>query len=162
MIMVRIFLVAVVAVILAAAITVPFAASAQSVSLTAEQRLQKAFDKRAELESQIREIEQEEEARKQEKAKIIPLVSREDRIASVRERIDKLDRTIEKLKDEAAREARGETVAKPASSSMRGKTAASEQKTAKPKELSLVDRQMVGWTWTAVRWAHPSARPDLP
>ena len=112
--MFRIFLVAVVAVFLAAAITVPFAASAQSVSLTAEQRLQKALDKRAELESQIREIEQEEEARKQEKAKIIPLVSREDRIASVRERIDKLDRTIEKLKDEAAREARGETVAKPA------------------------------------------------
>ena len=141
--MFRIFLVAVVAVILAAAITVPFAASAQSVSLTAEQRLQKAFDKRAELESQIREIEQEEEARKQEKAKIIPLVSREDRIASVRERIDKLDRTIEKLKDEAAREARGETEAKPASSSMRGKTAASEQKTAKPKELSLVERQAI-------------------
>lgn len=141
--MFRIFLVAVVAVILAAAITVPFAASAQSVSLTAEQRLQKAFDKRAELESQIREIEQEEEARKQEKAKIIPLVSREDRIASVRERIDKLDRTIEKLKDEAAREARGETVAKSASSSMRGKTAASEQKTAKPKELSLVARQAI-------------------
>ena len=141
--MFRIFLVAVVAVILAAAITVPFAASAQSVSLTAEQRLQKAFDKRAELESQIREIEQEEEARKQEKAKIIPLVSREDRIASVRERIDKLDRTIEKLKDEAAREARGETVAKPASSSGRGRAAASEKTTAKPKELSLVERQAI-------------------
>ena len=123
----RISFFAVVAVFLAAAITVPFDAPAQSVSLTVEQRLQKALDKRAELESQIREIEQEEEARKQEKAKIIPLVSREDRIASVRERIDKLDRTIEKLKDEEAREARGETVAKPASSSGRGRAAASEK-----------------------------------
>ncbi len=143
--MFRSFLFAVVAVILAAAITVPFAASAQSVSLTAEQRLQKAFDKRAELESQIRDIEQEEEARKQEKAKIIPLVSREQRIESIRERIEKLDRTIGKLKEEAAREARGETVAKSASSSMRGKTAASAsgQKTAKPKELSLVARQAI-------------------
>ena len=134
---------AVVAVFLAAAITAPFDAPAQSVSLTVEQRLQKALDKRAELESQIRDIEQEEEAQKQEKAKIIPLVSREQRIESIRERIDKLDRTIEKLKDEAAREARGETVAKSASSSMRGKTAASEQKTAKPKELSLVARQAI-------------------
>jgi len=133
---------AVVAVFLAAAITVPFAATAQSVSLTAEQRLQKALDKRAELESQIRDIEQEEEARKQEKAKIIPLVSREDRIASVRERIDKLDRTIEKLKDEAAG---GGNAAKPVSSSGRRRTAASatEKTTVKPKELSLVERQAI-------------------
>jgi len=136
---------AVVAVFLTAAITAPFDAPAQSVSLTVEQRLQKALDKRAELESQIRDIEQEEEAQKQEKAKIIPLVSREDRIASVRERIEKLDRTIGKLKDEAAREAQGGNKAAPASSSARGKTAASAsgQKTAKPKELSLVARQAI-------------------
>lgn len=134
---------AVVAVFLTAAITAPFDAPAQSVSLTVEQRLQKALDKRAELESQIRDIEQEEEAQKQEKAKIIPLVSREQRIESIRERIEKLDRMIGKLKEEAAREARGETVAKSASSSMRGRAAASEQKTAKPKELSLVARQAI-------------------
>ena len=50
---------AVVAVFLTAVIAAPFAAPAQSAALTVEQRLQKALELRAELETQIRELEQE-------------------------------------------------------------------------------------------------------
>ena len=136
---------ALVAVFLAAVTAVPFAAPAQSASSTVEQRLRKALDKRAELESQIREIEREREEQKQEKARIIPLVSREEQIESIRERIEKLDRTIGKLKDEAAREAQGanETKAAPSSATVKSSSSASERQTAKPKEMSLLVRQTI-------------------
>ena len=136
---------ALVAVFLAAVTAVPFAAPAQSASSTVEQRLRKALDKRAELESQIREIEREREEQKQEKARIIPLVSREEQIESIRERIEKLDRTIGKLKDEATREAQGanETKAAPSSATVKSSSSASERQTAKPKEMSLLVRQAI-------------------
>jgi serpin B len=138
---------AVVAVFLTAAITVPFAALAQSVTLTVEQRLQKALDKRAEWETELRALEQAPGNEGKEKGKSISFVSREQQIESMRERIEKLDRTIGKLKEDAAREAQGAHTSglTPASASAKNAASASEheRKTAKPKEMSLVRRQAI-------------------
>ena len=141
--MIRSAFFAVVAVFLAAVITAPFAAPAQSVTLTVEQRLQKALDKRAEWESQLQSLEQPLEDKGQKDIKIIPAVSQAQQIESLRERIEKLDRTIRKLKDEAAREAQGGHASESSPASATGRIAASspERKTAQPKELSLVARQ---------------------
>ena len=134
---------AVVAVFLAAATAIPFAAFAQSAALTAKQRLQKALELRAELDSQIRALEQEREDEEQGEVKTIPVVHQID---IMRERKEKLDRTIKKLKEEAARGAQGANGAKPASASATtNKTAvsASERKPDKQKQMSLVARQAI-------------------
>ncbi len=135
---------AVVAVFLAAVTAAPSAASAQSAALTAEQRLQKALELRAELDSQIRALEQEREDEEQAEVKTIPVVHRID---IMRERKEKFDRTIKKLKEEAARGAQGANEAKkpaPAATTT-NKTAASasERKPDKQKQMSLVARQAI-------------------
>ena len=141
--MIRSAFFAVVAVFLAAVTAVPFAALAQSTTLTVEQRLQKALEKRAEWESQIRALEQPLEDKGQKDIKIIPAVSQAQQIESLRERIEKLDRTIGKLKDEAAREAQGghASEASLASATVKSTASTPERKTSQPKELSLVARQ---------------------
>ena len=101
---------AVVAVFLAATTAAPFAASAQSAALTAEQRLQKALELRADLDSLIRALEQEREDEEQAEVKTIPVVHQID---IMRERKEKLDRTIKKLKEEAAAGRRSRTEQSP-------------------------------------------------
>ena len=118
----------------------------KAATLPAGERLQKALDKRAEMEAELRALEHDSEDEEKKGVKTISFVSRDQRIESMRERIEKLDRTIRKLKDEAAREAQDANKAKPASSAATTvKTAASapEQTTHKTKEMSLVARQAI-------------------
>jgi len=111
-------------------------------ALPVEQRLQMALDKRAEMEAEIRAIEQ---APPDEpgKAKIISLVSREEQIDAIRKRIDRLDRTIRKLKDEAAGKTNKAKPASTAATKAGNAASASSQKTAQPKEMSLLLRQAI-------------------